>query len=804
MTGEQIEAPVTLTLPTGTLQAADLEILYDPAVVNVVKVDKGTAIADWLNAINLNTPGVIRTSLAGANPIAATENGTTLLQITFRALGAIGTQTGLTWVRGDLNEGGLSRSLVDGALSVVTRYSLSLTLAGTGSGSVTSSPAGIDCGSTCSAGFPDGTEVTLSASPATGSAFDGWGGACSGKGSCQVTMEAAKSVTATFTPITLQIGDIRLAEGDSGTTAFLFEVSLSPASTQVTTVQYTTANGTATAGSDYTATSGTLTFEAGQTSQSITVNVSGDTTQEADETFYVNLSTPSGASLADAQGLGTINNDDYPSLSINDVSLAEGDSGTTYFSFTVGLSYASLGTVSVNYATANGTATAGSDYTATSGTLSFSPGQTSKGITVAVQGDRTEEANETFFVNLSTTSGASLADSQGQGTILNDEKYDIGGTLTYWKGGVPIAGGQMSLSGGATRTVASGADGTYQINDLAAGNYSLVPSMVSTATGVTAYDASLVLRHSAGLAPLTGQPLLAADINRSGDAGALDASYMLQLAVGLIAPPAPGAASSWLFDPADRTYNTLNTDQTGQDFTAILLGDPSGNWAGTNVPMGAVAAPTADVSGTVSADRATLVLPDLPIPAGQEVVVPLTLRLAEGGVQAADLEIRYDPAVIAIVGVAIGDLPADWLLAANHEASPGVIRTSLAGATLLNAPQGRVFLRVTVQAKGAVGAKSDISLVGGGLDERAVTTAVRSGVLVVGETLRGAALDLGGTVESLADYEASGTITLGPDMTLGATSHVTLRAGERISFRPGVRIVAGASLSAAIDPGLTP
>jgi hypothetical protein len=78
-------------------------------------------------------------------------------------------------------------------------YTLEVALAGTGSGSVGSSPAGIDCGSTCSAAFVDGTVVTLSAAPGGGSSFTGWSGACSGTGSCQVTMDEARSVTATFT-----------------------------------------------------------------------------------------------------------------------------------------------------------------------------------------------------------------------------------------------------------------------------------------------------------------------------------------------------------------------------------------------------------------------------------------------------------------------------------------------------------------------------------------------------------------------------------------------------------------------------
>src|SRR5207245_3154175 len=134
----------------------------------------------------------------------------------------------------------------------------------------------------------------------------------------------------------ISINDVSLAEGNSGTTSFVFTVSLSNASSQTITVTYATADGTATtADNDYVAANGTLTFNPGDTSKTITVTVNGDTKFEPDETFFVNLSNPINATIADGQGQGTILNDDaQPTISINDVSLAEGNSGTTNFVFT--------------------------------------------------------------------------------------------------------------------------------------------------------------------------------------------------------------------------------------------------------------------------------------------------------------------------------------------------------------------------------------------------------------------------------------------------------------------------------------
>ena len=219
----------------------------------------------------------------------------------------------------------------------------------------------------------------------------------------------------------LRIDDVSKTEGNTGTSPFNFQVTLLPASTGTVTVNYATVNGTALAGSDYTTTSGTLTFLPGETSKMVTVNVTGDTQAESNETFIVNLGGAYGASIADLQGMGTIINDDVPLLRIDDVSKMEGNTGTSPFNFQVTLLPASTGTVTVNYATVNGTALAGSDYTTTSGTLTFLPGETSKMVTVNVTGDTQAESNETFIVNLGGAYGASIADLQGMGTIINDD-----------------------------------------------------------------------------------------------------------------------------------------------------------------------------------------------------------------------------------------------------------------------------------------------------------------------------------------------------------------------------------------------
>jgi hypothetical protein len=269
----------------------------------------------------------------------------------------------------------------------------------------------------------------------------------------------------------ITINDATVTEGNTGTTAATFTVSLSAAYGQSVSIHYATADGSATvAGGDYQAASGALTFAPGETSKIITVLVNGDRDYEGQESFFVRLSNPTNAFVADATGVGTIL-DDEPSISIEPyVSGAEGNTGTTAFLFTVTLSAAYDVPVTVDYATADLTAdeqywyglgaTAGVDYTAISGTLTIPAGQTSGTITVLVNGDRVGEYDESFFVNLSNATYAQLASTQSLGTIVNDEPY------------VSIAGG----------TVVEGNTGTKP--------------MTFTVTLSAAYDAAVTVSYA--------------------------------------------------------------------------------------------------------------------------------------------------------------------------------------------------------------------------------------------------------------------------------------------------------------------
>ncbi len=213
----------------------------------------------------------------------------------------------------------------------------------------------------------------------------------------------------------LSIGDVRVEE-DTGPASL--RVSLSSASNETVTVRYATSDGTATVDQDYLQTSGTLTIPAGETEADIEVDILDDLEVESDETFFVTLTDPAGVDLSRATATVTIIDDDVPALSIDDVRVEE-DAGPA--SLRVSLSSASNETVTVRYATSDGTATVDQDYLQTSGTLTIPAGETEAHIEVDVLDDLEVESDETFFVTLTDPAGVDLSRTTATVTIIDND-----------------------------------------------------------------------------------------------------------------------------------------------------------------------------------------------------------------------------------------------------------------------------------------------------------------------------------------------------------------------------------------------
>jgi hypothetical protein len=260
-------------------------------------------------------------------------------------------------------------------------------------------------------------------------------------------------------PPTLAIDDVTLAEGDGGATVASFTVTLSQPSSRTVTVDYATADGTATAGSDYIAATGTLSFAPGTVTQTVGVTITGDVLDEPDETFVVVLSNATGAALAVARGTGTIADDDnQPDLAINDIAVLEGSAGSVTAMFLVTLSAPSGRMVMVDYTTVDGTATAGLDYMPGSGTLTFTPGVTSLPVVVSLVSDSLYEATETFGVRLRSPVHAALAADLGVCAIEDDDpapavRISDAAPVTEPDDGTKEASFLLSLSAAAGQTI---------------------------------------------------------------------------------------------------------------------------------------------------------------------------------------------------------------------------------------------------------------------------------------------------------------------------------------------------------------
>ncbi|MFM1770697.1 MAG: Calcium-dependent protease precursor [Verrucomicrobiota bacterium] len=232
----------------------------------------------------------------------------------------------------------------------------------------------------------------------------------------------------------LSVQDALVGEPDIGATGAVFQVTLAQAAPRTVTVRYATlagaSNGTAAARRDYTPRSGLLTFPPGTTRQEVVVPVLPDRLDEEDETFTLQLSGPLQALLGRAQATGGIlDNDPPPSVSVVDAARTEGNAGSAPLIFTVRLSAPSGRSVSVPYATAPGSAEEGLDYAATNGVLVFAPGVTARTLSVWVRGDRLQETNETFLVDLGSPTHATLGRARATGTVRNDDarpRVDLG------------------------------------------------------------------------------------------------------------------------------------------------------------------------------------------------------------------------------------------------------------------------------------------------------------------------------------------------------------------------------------------
>ncbi len=407
-------------------------------------------------------------------------------------------------------------------------------------------------------------------------------------------------------PGALSVNDVTVNEGNSGATDLTFTVTRSGGTLGAVTADWALNFITADAADLVTSTfNGTVSFVDGQGTATVVIQIAGDTTFEANETFTIDLSNVTGgATIIDASGLGTITNDDAApagSLSINDVSIAEGNSGTTNLTFTVSRSDGSAGAISATWTVANTTTNAADFSGPLTGTVSFADGETSATVTVAVAGDTAYEANETFTVTLSAPlGGATISDAAGTGTITNDDaippvanvwinefNYDPAGTdanefieiaglagtdLTGWtvvlyNGNGGTVYGTLNLSG--TLTDASNGFGFVKI--LAAGLQNGSPDGFALVDNV-----GRVVQFLSYEGPMTATAGAAAGMT-SSDVGVEQINAALGFTLQLTGTGSSYGDFTWTANVAN-TEGAVNAGQTflsGTDQGQLRIGDAS-------------------------------------------------------------------------------------------------------------------------------------------------------------------------------------------------------------------------------------
>lgn len=382
---------------------------------------------------------------------------------------------------------------------------------------------------------------------------------------------------------TFSVGNLTVVEGTNGTTNAVFIVSLNKAATIPVTVHYATADGTSGNGAspatvadgDYTATSGDLTFRVGELQKTVVVPIGTDSKFENAEDFFLNLSNPSsGAGIASSQGKATITDDD-PRASVGAVTVTEGTGGTTNAVFTITLDKATTIAKSFNFTTEDGTAKAGLDYTATAGTVTFAPGETTKTISVPIVTDSIREGSESFALKL--TSGETT-NNVANATINDDDPAPT-----------------VSI---ADATIVEGAPGQHTISftlSLSAASEQTVSVNVGTANGTaTSADNDFipVATQTINFAP--GETVKTFDVTVLGDLkGETDETFFVDMT----------SAINGTLATKTRATGTIANDDAALSIDNVTIVE--GN-SGTKTALFTVTLSSPPLSQTVTVDFATV------------------------------------------------------------------------------------------------------------------------------------------------------------------------------------------------------
>ncbi len=627
------------------------------------------------------------------------------------------------------------------------------------------------------------------------------------------------TITNDDTAPTLGIVDVSLAEGNSGTTSFVFTVTQSAISGLTTTVDFTTADGLATSPADYGAVSGSATIPAGATTGTITVAVSGDSTVEPDETFLVNLSNAVNATIADGQATGTILNDDGAVvINLGDATVTEGGTAT----LTATLTSASSQTITVQFATSNGTATAGTDYTADSGTLTFTPGVTTQSINVVTTADALDEPDETVNVTLSSATNATIGDGTGIVTITDDDPtptLSIGDVaLPEGNSGTSTASFIVALSAVSGQQVTvdfATSDGTATAGSdytAASGTATIPAGQGSVAVAVTVLGDTVVEPNETFVVNLSNAThSTIADLQATGTIQNDDALPVITV-----------AATDATATEAGPTTGTFTFTRTGDTtFVLVVQVDLTGT-AVNGVDYSVINIPVSFAPGSATATATVMPVNDPTVEGGETVIATI--------VDGADYDVgapNSATVTIADDDGGLGLVPANQTLFTISTGSLTVTLPSPAGAggqlvnlvsgntTIATVPasvtvlEGATAATVTVTTATTTGSVQITASASGFTDATAtVTVAERTMTVAPASPVVGVGRSIGGTVTLAAPAPSGGvTVTLASGnsgLATVAPTSLTFNEGETTATFTINGIAVGTTSINATAPGFAP
>lgn len=314
----------------------------------------------------------------------------------------------------------------------------------------------------------------------------------------------------------------------------------------------------------------------------------------------------------------------------------------------------------------------------------------------------------------------------------------VAGSVKYYFGTSPLAVPNVTLTatGNPQASATTNSNGAYQINLGGSGTYVVTASKTGGAgDAVSAADAAKVAQTVSQLITLSTNQRVAADATGNGTLTSLDAARIAQTAAGV---PNNGLAGTWKFLPNSRTYSSVRTDLTGEDYVAILIGDVTGNWT-TASPFAETLIAPFDAFGSFQATKVQASIPSIEARNGETVMLPLRVGDLDGrNVTAFDLVVDFNPNVLVPVIEAPADVngttAANFAVVSNP-AEPGKIRIAAYGITPLTG--GGPMIRLAFKVVGERGSFSDVVIEKLSLNEGETGTVVSNGRVTVRDIVNG-------------------------------------------------------------------